>query len=154
MSRRPISPSALKEDLDEDFIQGSILPRRIIAMTPERWRKDKQLCELALERDPGDRGAFPAEVSPDDHHELRGDVKTLAQATCGDGILDGPVWDQLLRAATSMPSVDSGSSFPGCLRRSAAYRVRRLVQEGGMGAVHEAEQDHPRREGDCRRANR
>ena len=114
-------------------------------MTPERWERVKDLCQRALEREPRDRGAFLAEVCLGDH-ELQRNVETLLmQATEGEGILERPVWQKPGTAPAPTlvrPGVAAARTLPETIAR---YRVLRLVGEGGMGSVYEAEQDHPRR---------
>ena len=64
-------------------------------MTPERWQQIKQLCELALEREPAGRAAFLAEVCAADG-ELRAQVEGLLQgATVDGGVVDSPIWARL-----------------------------------------------------------
>ena len=66
------------------------MPRHVPPMTPERWQRVKELCDLALARDPRERNAFVAELCREDA-ELRHDVETmLAQANGGEGVLDAP----------------------------------------------------------------
>ena len=64
-------------------------------MTPERWERVKDLCQRALERQPRDRGAFLAEVCLGNHELQRNVEALLMQATEGEGILEGPVWQKL-----------------------------------------------------------
>ena len=45
-------------------------------MNPERWRQVEQLYNRALEREPGERGAFLAEACGSDE-DLRSEVQSL-----------------------------------------------------------------------------
>src|SRR3954466_9561650 len=112
-------------------------------MTPERWQRVKDLCQRALECELSGRAAFVDEVCGEDH-ELRQEVASLlVYATTGDGVLGAPVWQNLAAGlGAGAPGAPSRRWLPEAIGR---YRVRRLVGEGGMGSVYEAEQDHPRR---------
>jgi serine/threonine protein kinase/Tfp pilus assembly protein PilF len=104
-----------------------------VAMTPEEWRRVKELCDLALARPPDERPTFLAEACPDDAR-IRNEVEALiVHATTGEGVLDAPIWTATLRGALAIPPT------------FGRYRVLDLVGEGGMGAVYKAEQDRPHR---------
>lgn len=105
-------------------------------MTPERIRRVEEIFQSALDLPPAERPTF-LDQACDGHTDLRTEVNTLLQhfAVAENAFLQ--------RSPLSMAAGDAADeAFP---TRIGGFRLRRRIGAGGMGAVFEAEQDHPRR---------
>jgi serine/threonine protein kinase len=94
-------------------------------MTPERWQQVAEAFEAALELNTEQRSAFLSKLSPDDG-SLCGEVEALL----AEDAVQSETPASVIRAAT----------LAG--KRIGSYQVVRVIGEGGMGVVFEAEQEH------------
>ena len=100
-------------------------------MTPERWRRAKELFEEALRAEPAARAAFLADACGDDE-QLRAMVDRLltAHAGAGDFMEQSPVRGLAVAVAAQ-------GRLTGALRGS--YRLGQRIGVGGTGEVYEAQ---------------
>ena len=114
-------------------------------MTPERWQKVKDICYAVLDRDADERSAVLRELCGDDE-ELRREVEVMVADACTEesallaGARPAPAAAGVLREA-------AGGAAPATWKPEVIgdFRILRVIGEGGMGVVYEAEQREPAR---------
>jgi serine/threonine protein kinase len=123
-------------------------------MEPERWAAIESLYHAALAQEPAERTLWLQQACGEDALLLRELESLLA---CAGADLTNPrarpdmakLWDDVAgnpdsgaKAVTTADAASQAAGFPPSIGR---YRIFRLVGQGGMGIVYEAEQEQPRR---------
>ncbi len=108
-------------------------------MDAQRWAAIEPLFHAALGKEPEGRAAFLANACGADT-SLREEVESLVAFAGTD--LESPARREELEELWGRAVDSQAGATP---TRIGRYRIARLVDEGGMGAVYEAEQDQPRR---------
>ena len=117
-------------------------------MDAQRWAEIEPLYHAALSKDPAERSRYLEAACAEDP-TLRKEVESLL--AYANAPLASPashsqlatLWGQNVGShARTGESGQPGYSAPAAIGR---YRIIRLIGEGGMGVVYEAEQEQPRR---------
>lgn len=112
---------------------GSGATRVQPALTPERWRKIKEIFSLALECEPSQRAAFLDEACEGDEW-LRSEVESLLQSSASEGAATREVF-KAVSSQPVPPALEEGED-PMLGRRVGDYRIERRIGYGGMAAVY------------------
>ena len=103
-------------------------------MDSARWKRIQRLFHEAAECPVEERAALLANVCGDDESLVADVLAMLDEDARGASLLDREV-AEIARGAAGREDV------PGALRRIGAYRVLKMLGEGGMGVVYLAQRE-------------
>jgi eukaryotic-like serine/threonine-protein kinase len=102
-------------------------------MTPERWRRVKEIFQSAIQRAPGERAVF-LESACDGDEVLRKEVESLIMSHEKSGeFIDSPAYE----GAAEMIVDDKAELKPG--QAVGSYEIISFISRGGMGEVYLAQ---------------
>lgn len=115
-------------------------------MKAELWQEIESIYHEALDHKPSRRADFVRQACGGDEVLEREVLSLLAESDGEESFLESPALQMAAKALASeagaSPQLAEVGSLPALI---GTYRIIRLLGEGGMGTVYEAEQDQPRR---------